>query len=558
MPQSSSAVPQLPQLYFSTRPLSSFLNFRRISGFQEPEVTFSDIDAAADGEIGEHEYGQAIADSAATRSDVTRPVFEPATTSEAPTTHPQASSITLTEAAWLKNAGSQTNPHSQRKAHQIHKEHEAHDDQVLRRDFAYRNPPQHPLPPIPVQSNGHAGAGARVGNRPTNTGSQVPSRRATAIDAEDPDAITPAPRVTMPVSASPHTFHDSTRRHENPWPHTYTERYRNGQRRQKDVIAQLPAAFPPIQHSSKMDFEKKQSVPFRGEPKELRRVSRETTNSSDLENGDTRTNPSNGRSANLSTRDHHDQGSALLPPAPDGGWLAWSHAVFGALAIFNCWGLNLSFGVFEAFYKGIYMTSHSHATIAWIGSVQLFLIFFTAIIVGRCYDLGYARHFFHAGSVGLFLVILGTSWCKTWSQLFWVQGVLTGICMGCIFCSGVLVVGEYFSKNLGLAIGVGAAGSSIGGIAYTLMARSLLASVGFGRTMRYMSIMAAVTLIPSNVVFTPRRTRAVYKAILEQGKQSRNSEGISWDFIKDPAYLLMAWGMFFSFWGLYFGFYYVS
>jgi hypothetical protein len=34
----------------------------------------------------------------------------------------------------------------------------------------------------------------------------------------------------------------------------------------------------------------------------------------------------------------------------DGGSLAWKRAVCGLLVIFNCWGVNLSLGVFQEYY----------------------------------------------------------------------------------------------------------------------------------------------------------------------------------------------------------------
>ncbi|KAF2099347.1 MFS general substrate transporter [Rhizodiscina lignyota] len=235
-------------------------------------------------------------------------------------------------------------------------------------------------------------------------------------------------------------------------------------------------------------------------------------------------------------------------PPPDGGWLAWLHAVFGAFAIFNCWGLNLSFGVFEAYYKTIYIPNHSHSTIAWIGSIQLFLIFFTAIVVGRCYDFGWSRVFFTGGSIGLVIAVYLTSLCKSWGALFAVQGILTGMMQGMVFCSGILVVTEYFDKNLGLAIGISAAGSSVGGIVYSLMAQHLLLTAGFEKTIQYMGIVVILTMIPSNIVLRSRRKKRSGKA---------QQAVVDFGFLRDPSYLMLLWGMFFSFWSLYFGFYYI-
>lgn len=244
---------------------------------------------------------------------------------------------------------------------------------------------------------------------------------------------------------------------------------------------------------------------------------------------------------------------ALLPPRPptappDGGFMAWAHAWAGFFVIFNCWGLNFSFGVFEQHYAAGLVRGYGASRIAWIGSTQLFLVFFLAAPIGRLYDLGYFRVFFNVGSALLVLFVFVTSFCESWWQLFLVQGVLTGVAMGMVFCSGIVVLMGWFDRDIGLAMGIGAAGSSVGGIVYTVVAQRLLPRVGYAWTIRTMGLIVLLTLIAPNAIFRPRpRSLDRQRSRLQMG----------WAWLREPGFLLMTAGMFFAFWGLYFGFYYV-
>ena len=102
------------------------------------------------------------------------------------------------------------------------------------------------------------------------------------------------------------------------------------------------------------------------------------------------------------------------------------------------------------------------AQIAWIGSSQIFFIFFMSIIVSPLMDKGHFRACCNGGSVLLVLSVLSTSFCTRWWQLLLVQGILTGISMGLIFGAGIMVLVSYFSTHMGLATGIAAAGSSTG------------------------------------------------------------------------------------------------
>lgn len=73
-------------------------------------------------------------------------------------------------------------------------------------------------------------------------------------------------------------------------------------------------------------------------------------------------------------------------PPPDGGLRAWIVVATGHLVIMNTWGYINSFGVFQTYYAT--ELGLPPATISWIGSIQVFLLFFIGTFTGRITDAG--------------------------------------------------------------------------------------------------------------------------------------------------------------------------
>lgn len=94
-------------------------------------------------------------------------------------------------------------------------------------------------------------------------------------------------------------------------------------------------------------------------------------------------------------------------PPPDGGLQAWTQAVMGHLVVFNTWGYIISFGVFQSYY--VTTLNHPPSDVSWVGSVQIFLLFFIGTFSGRATDYGLFRATFLLGSFFLLLGVFMTS-----------------------------------------------------------------------------------------------------------------------------------------------------
>lgn len=121
---------------------------------------------------------------------------------------------------------------------------------------------------------------------------------------------------------------------------------------------------------------------------------------------------------------------------PQNGRTAWLHALTGFLVVANCWGIGNAWGIFQAYYELFYIRGTPPSSIAWIGSTQLALVFGLGFPVGKLVDMGYFHTVFHTGSFLMVLGIFCTAWCKSLATLWVTQGLITGIGMGCLFCSG--------------------------------------------------------------------------------------------------------------------------
>lgn len=73
---------------------------------------------------------------------------------------------------------------------------------------------------------------------------------------------------------------------------------------------------------------------------------------------------------------------------------------------------------------------------------------------------------------GSFLTVFGymmLSLCTELWQVILTQGVCVGIGGACLFIPGVAILPTYFRKRLGLAVGLAASGSSLGGVIYPIV-----------------------------------------------------------------------------------------
>lgn len=238
-----------------------------------------------------------------------------------------------------------------------------------------------------------------------------------------------------------------------------------------------------------------------------------------------------------------ESGKSLGPP-PDGGLQAWTQVALAHLVIFNTWGYINSFGVFQNYYSQT--LGHPPSDISWVGSIQIFLLFFIGTFSGRATDAGYFKITLACGALLECTCIFLTSLCTKYWQLFLAQGLGQGIGCGLMFCPTLALISTYFVKNRGIAIGIVASGSATGGLVFPAVIMKMLPQVGYGWTMRTLGFISLATLTPC-VLFLKQRLPPRQSGPL-----------VEWAAFTELPYLLFAVGMFLNFWGLYVGFFYIG
>ncbi|KAJ5814266.1 uncharacterized protein N7503_001016 [Penicillium pulvis] len=234
---------------------------------------------------------------------------------------------------------------------------------------------------------------------------------------------------------------------------------------------------------------------------------------------------------------------AVVGEAPDGGLTAWLQVLCGHLIVFNVWGYINSYGIFESYY--VTTLNRSSSDIAWVGSLEIFFVYFLGSFSGRATDAGYIRATLAAG---LFMQLLGvfmTSLATSYWQLLLSQGVCQGIGDGLLFCPIVALMSTYFTKKRTIAISISACGAATGGLVFPAIAQTLLHRVGFAWTVR---VMGFVLLFNAGVILLCVRQRLPPR---------KSGPLIELKAFTDLSYTFFAMGTFFCFWAVYYAYDYV-
>ncbi|KAF2731844.1 MFS general substrate transporter [Polyplosphaeria fusca] len=231
---------------------------------------------------------------------------------------------------------------------------------------------------------------------------------------------------------------------------------------------------------------------------------------------------------------------------PNGGLWAWLQVLGAFFLFFNSWGIINTFGSYQAYYESDLLPNSSPSAISWVGSIQAFLLLLVGALSGPIYDRGHFRLLLIGGSFMLVLGQMMLSLCKEYWQVLLAQAFCIGIGCGALFIPSVAILSTYFTTRIATAVGLAAAGSSLGGVIYPIMFHKLLPQIGFAWTTRAIAFTILGTqTIPSacmRVRVLPARARSL----------------LDLPAFTIPAYSLNLLGFFLGFIGLYMPFFYAQ
>jgi MFS family permease len=133
-----------------------------------------------------------------------------------------------------------------------------------------------------------------------------------------------------------------------------------------------------------------------------------------------------------------------------------------------------------------------------------------------------------------------TSLCQEYYQFMLIQGVLGGISSGMVMCPTMAAAPQYFDKKRAAAMGLGIAGSSLGGVLMPIAMSKMLVhtDLGFGWTVRILGFVITVLLLPSSIAIKARLPPRKKKFFLPSAFQ-------------EPPYVNLIAAGFFGFLGLF-------
>ncbi|KAJ5084848.1 hypothetical protein NUU61_009427 [Penicillium alfredii] len=256
--------------------------------------------------------------------------------------------------------------------------------------------------------------------------------------------------------------------------------------------------------------------------------------------------------ADTPAQDHNASANASEVPEKeseitfDTGVMSWLQVLGSFFLFFNSWGIINTWGAYQTYYEQYLLAGTPSSSIAWIGSLQSFLLMMIGVVTGPLFDAGYFRVLICFAAVMLPFGLMMTSLSTKYWHLILSQGICVGLAAGCLFVPSVAILPQYFRRKRGLANGLAASGSSVGGVVYPIMFDQLQKKVGFPWATRALGFLClgsiCISLSVMRVRFQPKEKRKLYQL----------------SAFKEPAYCIFAVAMFLGFLGFYNFLFYVQ
>ncbi|KAI9220423.1 major facilitator superfamily domain-containing protein [Blastocladiella britannica] len=225
-----------------------------------------------------------------------------------------------------------------------------------------------------------------------------------------------------------------------------------------------------------------------------------------------------------------DEEDGGIPPEPvvqlDGGKRAWLAVASSFLCLVIVFGIQLSFGVFQAWYPRHDFLDASPAQLSLAGSLGPGSMFVTGIVAGRLTEIYGARPIMFAGMLIMTTGLILASFATQLWHLYLTQGIMYGIGSAFTFYPAVSLPTQWFVKRRALAMGISISGSGVGGILFSNVGTAILPLVGSKWTLRIFGLTSCVLL-----------TLAVALAETHLPKRSAGGPLVDFSLLRDKRFL---------------------
>jgi MFS family permease len=184
---------------------------------------------------------------------------------------------------------------------------------------------------------------------------------------------------------------------------------------------------------------------------------------------------------------------------PEGGWRAWL-VIFGSFCIIcGTFGLISSVGLFQAYWQAHQLAAYTSRDIGWIAAVNVFLNLFLGVQIGPLFDRYGPRWLVFSGSVVYVLSLVLTAECKKYWQFMLVYGILGGVSSAFLTTTALAVVAHWFEVKRGMASGIAFVGSSVGGIGFPLILKSVFEHLSWAWSLRLVALIVLILMVIGNL-----------------------------------------------------------
>ncbi|KAJ6171036.1 hypothetical protein N7470_000103 [Penicillium chermesinum] len=163
---------------------------------------------------------------------------------------------------------------------------------------------------------------------------------------------------------------------------------------------------------------------------------------------------------------------------PDGGY-GWVCVACIFWMNVHTWGINSSYGVFLSYYLSHNVFPNTSAlSYAFTGGLSISCALLVAPLATYLIRLLGTRFVLNLGVFFEVVSLIGSSFVTQKWQIFLSQGVCFGWGMGFLYVGSAGITPQWFHKHRGLAQGITASGSGMGGLIYSLAVGAIIPRLG--------------------------------------------------------------------------------
>ncbi|KXN68487.1 MFS general substrate transporter, partial [Conidiobolus coronatus NRRL 28638] len=186
------------------------------------------------------------------------------------------------------------------------------------------------------------------------------------------------------------------------------------------------------------------------------------------------------------------------------GKFAWLMVFVAFMVQFALFGTIGSFGVYLGEYLQKDFNDQSSTLLAFIGSLGSGVYSISCIPAGILVSkFGHRKIMLIGAFLFGFGLIIASFATKIW-LLFLGQSILLGVGASFTFIPAISIVPQWFDKQMGIGVGICAAGSGVGGLIISPIIQAINNQIGWRWALRINGIFSVIVLCASAIVLKPR------------------------------------------------------